>query len=137
MAQTGRNFLSTRGCALHSKVLALSSASRDEPRVGLEQPSQPSALNDPGPSLNHSGRERALRLAERVVLASGIVLFCVLFARLGIKNVLANLRMVGWGIVLILAAEILAFVANTLGWRAAFPAGGRVPSFGQLLLARI
>lgn len=87
--------------------------------------------------MNHSRRERALRLAERVVLASGIVLFCVLLARLGIDNVLANLRMVGWGIVLIIAAEILAFVANTLGWRAAFPAGGRVPSFGQLLLARI
>jgi uncharacterized membrane protein YbhN (UPF0104 family) len=78
-----------------------------------------------------------MRVVERVVLASSIVLFIVLLARLGVDNVLANLRMVGWGIVLIIAAEILAFVANTLGWRAAFPAGGRVPPFGQLLLARI
>jgi glycosyltransferase 2 family protein len=71
------------------------------------------------------------------MLASGIVLFFILLARLGIDNVLTNLRMVGWGIVLIIAAEILAFVPNTLGWRAVFPTGGRVPSFRRLLLARI
>ena len=60
-----------------------------------------------------------------------------LVARLGADNILANLRMVGWGILLIIAAEILAFLANTLGWRVAFPRQGVVPSFGQLLLARI
>jgi glycosyltransferase 2 family protein len=81
--------------------------------------------------------ERGLRIAERLVLASGIVLFCFLVARLGADNVLANLRMIGWGILLIIAAEILAFLANTLGWRAAFSPGARAPSFGQLLLARI
>ena len=81
--------------------------------------------------------ERHLRLAERLVLASGIILFCFLVARLGADNILANLRLVGWGIFLIIAAEILAFLANTLGWRAAFPRQETVPSFGQLLLARI
>jgi uncharacterized membrane protein YbhN (UPF0104 family) len=45
--------------------------------------------------------------------------------------------MVGWGILLIIAAEILAFLANTLGWRLAFSPHQIVPSFGQLLLARI
>ena len=84
-----------------------------------------------------STRERPLRVAERLVLASGIVLFFILLARLGVDNVLANLRLVGWGILLIIAAEILAFIPNTLGWRAVFPAGGRAPSFRQLLLARI
>jgi uncharacterized membrane protein YbhN (UPF0104 family) len=81
--------------------------------------------------------ERHLRMAERLMLASGIVLFCFLVARLGADNILANLRMVGWGILLIIAAEILSFLANTLGWRAAFPRQETVPSFGQLLLARI
>ncbi len=81
--------------------------------------------------------ERHLRMAERLVLASGIILFCFLVARLGADNILANLRLVGWGIFLIIAAEILAFLANTLGWRAAFPRQETVPSFGQLLLARI
>ena len=81
--------------------------------------------------------ERVLRVVERLVLAAGLILFGVLVARLGIDSVLANLQMVGWGIALIIAAEMLAFAANTLGWRAAFPAGVRAPSFGRLLLARI
>ena len=92
------------------------------------------AQSPPSPS---SRSERGLRVAERIVLATGIVLFFVLVAQLGVGNVLANLQMVGWGILLIIAAEILAFIANTLGWRAAFPRGTQVPSFGQLLLARI
>jgi uncharacterized membrane protein YbhN (UPF0104 family) len=78
-----------------------------------------------------------LRVAERLVLAIGIILFGILIARLGVDSVLANLRMVGWGIVLIIAAEILAFVFTTLGWLAVFPGGGHLPSFGQLLLARV
>ena len=81
--------------------------------------------------------ERHLRMVERLVLASGILLFCFLVARLGADNILANLRLVGWGILLIIAAEMLSFLANTLGWRAAFPRQESVPSFGQLLLARI
>ena len=81
--------------------------------------------------------ERHLRIAERLVLASGIILFCFLVARLGADNIFANLRMVGWGIFLIIAAEMLAFLANTLGWRVTFSRQGTVPSFGQLLLARI
>lgn len=98
-----------------------------------EAPIQPEPLRLP----QVSRRERGLRIAERIVLASGIGLFVVLVARLGVDNVLSNLRMIGWGIALIIAAEILAFVANTLGWRAAFPSGERVPSFWQLLLARV
>ena len=81
--------------------------------------------------------ERHLRIAERLVLASGIILFCFLVARLGADNIFANLRMVGWGIFLIMAAEILAFLANTIGWRVTFSRQGAVPSFRQLLLARI
>ncbi|MGA9576484.1 MAG: hypothetical protein WBV90_02590, partial [Terrimicrobiaceae bacterium] len=75
--------------------------------------------------------ERALRFTEWFVLASGILLFCVLLAQLGIGSVLANLRMVGWGIVVIIAAEIVPVAFNTLGWRAAFSRRSRVPSFWQ------
>jgi uncharacterized protein (TIRG00374 family) len=89
------------------------------------------------PYIRSSHGERALRLAERLVLALGIILFVVILARLGIDNVLTNLRVIGWGILLIIAVEFIPFVFNTLGWRAAFPRGGRVPSFRQLLLARI
>jgi glycosyltransferase 2 family protein len=96
--------------------------------------SPPPALT---PSPRIPRREHALRVVERIVLASGIILFFFLLARLGVDNVLANIRAVGWGILVIIVVEILAFLANTLGWRAAFPSGDRVPSFGQLLLARI
>ena len=127
---------------MRSKVLAFSARSRGDPPVESQRTSSATGFEAPtapawGPSLQPSTRERALRVAERLVLASGIVLFFILLARLGVDNVLANLRLVGWGIVLIIAAEILAFIPNTLGWRAVFPAGGRAPSFRQLLLARI
>jgi glycosyltransferase 2 family protein len=122
------------------KVLAFSTRSTGKPHVwrqrlspALEQPAESATEGSP----QVSRRERGLRIAERIVLASGIILFFVLVAQLGVDNVLANLRMIGWGILLIIAAEILAFILNTLGWHAAFPRGGRVPSFGQLLLARI
>jgi uncharacterized protein (TIRG00374 family) len=55
----------------------------------------------------------------------------------GLDNVLANLQLVGWGLLLIIAAEIVAFIANTLGWRLAFPRRVHPPRFAQLLLARI
>ena len=127
-----------------SKVLAFFTRSTDKPRVGrqrlppgsvFDRPLESVTAESPPPQFSRS--ERRLRVAERIVLATGIVLFLVLVARLGVGNVFANLQMVGWGILLIIAAEILAFIANTLGWRAAFPRGVQVPSFGQLLLARI
>jgi glycosyltransferase 2 family protein len=126
------------------KVFASHPRSPGEPSVGPERLSPTSALQgsiesqtaeSPLPTI--SKRERRLRLAERIVLATGVVLFFVLLAKLGVGNVLANLQLVGWGILLIIAAELLAFVANTLGWRAAFPLRSQVPTFGQLLLARI
>jgi glycosyltransferase 2 family protein len=80
---------------------------------------------------------RGLRMAERLLLACGITLFFVLLARLGLESVLANLRLVGWGIFLILAAEIVPILFNTLGWRAVFPSGQRMPLFRRLVSARI
>jgi glycosyltransferase 2 family protein len=119
------------------KVLAFCSRSRGEPRVEVQRIAPACS---PGASLSSapvpSRSEHALRLAEWLVLAGGIVLFCVLLAQLGIGNVLANLQMVGWGIVLIIAAELVPVALNTVGWGAAF-SRGRVPSFWQLLQARV
>lgn len=141
-ASADRTFRPPAGCVLGPKVLASSTRSTGDPHVPRQRLSADSAFEPPVKSEpvqppRVSKRERGLRLAERIVLASGLGLFVVLVARLGVDNVLANLRMVGWGILVIIAAEILAFIGNTLGWRAAFPRGARVPSFGQLLLARI
>ena len=81
--------------------------------------------------------QRVFHIAERVFLVSGVILFLFLLNELGVRTVLANLRLVGWGIALIVLQEILAHVANTLGWLAAFPSPRpRIP-FVQLLSARI
>jgi len=62
---------------------------------------EPNASCDEPPSR----AERALRVVERLVLASGLVLFGVLFAQLGIHDVLAYLHLVGWGIVVIIVGS--------------------------------
>lgn len=59
--------------------------------------------------------------ASAILAAGGIVLFLVLVRDVGVAAVLTNIRIVGLGIVPIVLQEILAFSANTLGWRAAFP----------------
>lgn len=53
-------------------------------------------------------------------LLAGVALLAVLLWQLGAGAVASHLRVVGWGIVLIVAQEVLAYSANTLGWYAAF-----------------
>ncbi len=78
----------------------------------------------------------ALRIAERVFLVGGLVLFVFLIRELGARTVFDNLRVVGWGILLIIGQEALAYLANTLGWWAAFPSPRPAIPFRQLLAAR-
>src|SRR5262249_13558519 len=79
----------------------------------------------------------ALRLAERVFLIGGLLLLLFLIRELGAQSVLANLRLVGWGIVPIVLQESLAYLANTLGWLAAFPSPRPAIPLRQLVAARI
>lgn len=70
-------------------------------------------------------------------LLAGAALLTVLLWQLGAGAVVSHLHFVGWGIVLIVAQEILAYAANTLGWYAAFrPPRPRVPA-RRWLAARI
>jgi uncharacterized membrane protein YbhN (UPF0104 family) len=82
-------------------------------------------------------RQMGAGAIERALLAGGIVLFCVLLYRLGGKDVLTSLRIVGWGILLIVLQDILAVAANTAGWRAAFALPRPSIPFPTLLTARI
>jgi uncharacterized protein (TIRG00374 family) len=80
---------------------------------------------------------RAVKLVERALLAGGIGLFVFLLYQLGADTVLANLRLVAWGIVPIILQEGGALAANTLGWRAAFaPPRPEIP-FAKLLATRL
>lgn len=78
-----------------------------------------------------------IRWVERTLWCTGAALLVFLVARFGWSDLAANLRLVSWGVVLVLGQEILAFVANTLGWRWAFPRSAAVPSFAALLRARM
>jgi len=84
-----------------------------------------------------TGAARALSLVERFFLAAGVVLFVVLVARIGVDNVWANLRLIGWGFVIIIGQEMLALIVNAIGWRHAFPHPQPAPPFAKLLAARV
>lgn len=81
--------------------------------------------------------KQALRVAEWVFLIGGFVLLVFLWRLVGITTVVANLRLVGWGIIPIVLQECLAYFANTLGWLAAFARPRPPIRLPQLLAARI
>jgi len=80
---------------------------------------------------------RVMAVAERLLFVAGVVLFVVLVQRLGVAAVWDNVRMIGWGFILVLAQEGVAFLANTTGWRFAFPPPRPPVRFRQLLAARM
>src|SRR5262245_65190881 len=50
---------------------------------------------------------------------------------------LRDLRLIGWGLVVILSVESLNVVFNTVGWALAFPKGERTVTARHLLAARL
>ena len=76
---------------------------------------------------------RAFTWLERFLLVGGLALFVYLLRRIGPGTVKDNLVLVGWGILLIIAQELLAYTANTLGWWAAFPKPRNNVGFFSLL----
>jgi uncharacterized membrane protein YbhN (UPF0104 family) len=78
-----------------------------------------------------------VRYVERAVLVAGLGLFGVLLYEVGPAAVVVNIRLAGWGILLLVAQELLAFGCNTLGWWYAFPAPGPGVRFRRMLAARI
>lgn len=79
----------------------------------------------------------AVHVLERLLLVGGLALFAYLIYDLGAASVLGNLGVVGWGIVPIVLQEILPIIANTAGWRLAFPRPRPAVPFVSLLGARI
>jgi glycosyltransferase 2 family protein len=80
---------------------------------------------------------RLMALIERVLLGAGIILFVVLVRRMGPAAVWANLRMIGWGFGLVLAQEGVSYIANSTGWRYAFPPPRPAIRFRDLVAARL
>lgn len=74
---------------------------------------------------------------ERGLLLAGVVLFLVLVYELGVGEVWSNLRLIGWGFVLVLGQEGVSYCLNTLGWRYAFPPPRPPIPFRSLVAARL
>ncbi|HSP95814.1 MAG TPA: lysylphosphatidylglycerol synthase domain-containing protein [Candidatus Dormibacteraeota bacterium] len=79
----------------------------------------------------------AMWWVERGLLVAGVVLFVFLVRRLGVGEVWSNLRLIGWGFLLVLAQEGVSYCLNTLGWRYAFPPPRPPIPFRSLVAARL
>jgi putative membrane protein len=105
-------------------------------RAACTEMSTAAHTSQPSAQRRSTGRQ-ILRHAERLLLVAGTGLFVFLIYQLGPNTVAANLRAVGWGILLVVAQEIIAYAANTLGWRSAFPPPRPTIPLRRLLPARI
>ena len=74
---------------------------------------------------------------ELACLALGLGLLGVTVWRIGLAGLLRDLRLIGWGLGVILLVETLNVALNTWGWGFAFPAGERAISRRRLLAARL
>jgi Lysylphosphatidylglycerol synthase TM region len=79
-------------------------------------------------------RRRGLELA---CLALGAAILAGTLWAIGIENLIRDLRLIGWGLGVILLVESLSVVLNTGGWALAFPRGERTVSARHLLAARL
>jgi hypothetical protein len=79
-------------------------------------------------------RRRGVELA---CLALGGALLAVTFWRIGLDGLVRDLRIIGWGLLVILLVEGLNVAFNTWGWALAFPRGERSVSARRLVAARL
>lgn len=70
-------------------------------------------------------------------LALGAALLGATVWQIGLGGLVRDLRLIGWGLLVILAVETLNVLFNTCGWGLAFPAGERTVSGRRLLAARL
>ena len=77
------------------------------------------------------------RWFELLVLGLGAGVLVATVWRIGIDDLVRDLRVLGWGLAFILLVESLAVACNTWGWMLGFPAGERTVTQGRLLAARL
>jgi uncharacterized membrane protein YbhN (UPF0104 family) len=77
------------------------------------------------------------RWVELACLAFGLAILGVTVWQIGVASLIADLRLIGWGLVVILLVESLNVGVNTWGWGLAFPPGERPVSPRRLLAARM
>lgn len=78
-----------------------------------------------------------MRRVETILIALALAFYAWFVHRLGVRDVLDNVRLVGWGLGITIALETLARLANTLGWRVTIVNYPRRLSFVRLFASRI
>ncbi len=78
-----------------------------------------------------------MKYIEWGLFVVGAALLIFLISRTGVDNLYADITLIGWGFVLVLAQEIVAHTANTLGWHFAISPEKRTVSFARLFVFRL
>lgn len=78
-----------------------------------------------------------MRRVETLILLIALGFYVWFLHHFGLAQVLAHIRMVGWGLGVTIALESVARIANTLGWRATIVDCPPELGFGALFAARI
>jgi glycosyltransferase 2 family protein len=78
-----------------------------------------------------------MRRIETLIILLALAFYVWFLRRFGVGDVLAYVRLAGWGLVLTISLEGVARIANTLGWRATIENYPRKLGFGELFVARI
>jgi glycosyltransferase 2 family protein len=78
-----------------------------------------------------------MRRFQTLILLLAVCFYVWFLHRFGLGTVLSYVRLAGWGLVLTVALESVARVANTLGWRVTIKDYPRSLGFGELFVARI
>ena len=78
-----------------------------------------------------------MRRIETLIVLLALGFYAWFLHRFGWADVLHYVRVAGWGLVLTVALEAVARLANTLGWRVTIENCPRALGFGELFVARI
>ncbi len=60
-------------------------------------------------------------VAQGLLLATGLAIMTGVIWQIGLRQILASLRPLGWAIIVVLFPYLLVFVLESLGWRFTFP----------------
>ena len=78
-----------------------------------------------------------MRRVETLIILLALAFYAWFLRRLGIGQLLVYVRMAGWGLLLTIALEAVARLANTLGWRTTIEDYPARLGLGELFVARI
>ncbi len=78
-----------------------------------------------------------MRRVETLIIVLALGFYAWLLRHFGFAQVMAYVRLVGWGLAATIALESIARVANTIGWRVTIAHYPRDLRFGELLVARL